>query len=89
MLNQRFSDQELIQRLSEVPEVRDRLESLLLTVTDEQGELKEAESAELQVIEEMRQMGHLALNAWATRRVKQASEAQLKVPAVWQEGKKN
>ena len=86
MLNTHLSDQELLQHLGNAPEIRDRLESLLLAVADERGELKEADSAELRLIEEMRQMGHASLSAWAMRQVVQESEAQLTAPLVWREG---
>ena len=89
MHTQHFSDEALIQHLVEAPEIRTQLESLLLAVTDEQGKLKEAESAELRIIEEVRQMGRVALSSWASHRVVQENEAQSETPAVWQEGKKN
>ena len=52
-----LSDEELVRRLEGHPQLRQRMESLLLAVEDEAGELREADAAELRVIDEMRRMG--------------------------------
>ena len=84
-----MSDAELMKRLSAHPELRSRMESLLLAVEDEVGELKQAEAAEMRVIEEMRRTGQVALQAWATRQVGKASQEMRQEAGVWSEGKKN
>ena len=53
-----MSDEALLERLNEHPELRSRVESMLLIVGDEIGNLQEADAAELRLIEEMRRMGH-------------------------------
>ena len=45
-----MSDAELMKRLSAHPELRSRMESLLLAVEDEAGDLKQADAAELRVL---------------------------------------
>jgi len=85
-----LSDDDLFKKLIAHPELRNRVESLLLAVEDEAGELKEADAAEMRVIEEMRRMGQEALQAWAARQVDKTSQElrQSDEPA-WREGKKN
>lgn len=84
-----LSDAELVKRLSAYPELRCRMESLLLAVEDEAGELQKADEAELRVIEEMRRTGKVALQAWAQRQVDKTSQEAEQVGDVWREGKKN
>ena len=84
-----MSDAELVKRLSAHPELRSRMESLLLAVEDEAGELKRADEAEMRVIEEMRRTGKVALQAWAQRQVDKTSQETGQVGKVWREGKKN
>ena len=85
-----LSDDDLVRKLSAHPDLRNRVESLLLAVEDEAGELKEADAAEMLVREEMRRMGQEALQAWAARQVDKTSKefSQSSEPA-WREGKKN
>ena len=83
-----MSDAELVKRLSAHPELRSRMESLLLAVEDEAGELKIADEAEMRVIEEMRRTGKVALQAWAERQVDKTSQVTRQVDNVWREGKK-
>ena len=85
-----LSDADLVRKLSAHPELRNRVESLLLAVEDEAGELKEADAAEMRVIEEMRRLGQEALQAWAARQVdKTSKELRQSGGPAWQEGKKN
>lgn len=85
-----LSDDDLVRKLSAHPDLRSRVESLLLAVEDEAGELREADAAEMLIIEEMRRMGQEALQAWAARQVDKTSKefSQSGEPA-WREGKKN
>lgn len=85
-----LSDDDLVRKLSAHPELRNRVESLLLAVEDEAGELREADAAEMRVIEEMRRMGREALQAWAVGQVgKTSKEFSQTSGAAWREGKKN
>ena len=85
-----LSDEDLLRKLSAHPDLRNRVESLVLAVEDEAGELKEADAAEMRVIEEMRRMGQEALQAWAARQVdKTSKELRETGGPVRREGKKN
>ena len=84
-----MSDAELVRRLGSHPDLRSRMESLLLAVEDETGELKTADAAEMQVIEVIRRTGHDALQAWAKHQVEKTSQECKQSVDVWSEGKKN
>ena len=84
-----MSDTELVRRLGAHPELRSRMESLLLAVEDETGELKTADAAEMRVIEVIRRTGHDALQAWAKHQVEKTSQETRQTAGVWSEGKKN
>ena len=85
-----LSDGDLVRKLIAHPELRNRVESLLLAVEDEAGELTEADAAEMRVIEEMRRMGQEALQAWAAGQVDKSAKAlRQSGEPVWREGKKN
>ena len=83
-----MSDAELLKRLGAHPDLRSRMESLLLAVEDEAGELKKADAAEMRVIEEMRRTGQVVLQAWANRQVGKTSQEIRQAAGVWREGKK-
>ena len=84
-----LSDAELVRRLGAHPELRSQMESLLLAVEDETGELKTADAAEMRIIEEMRRSGKVALQSWATRQVEKTAQEVKGRTGVWSEGKKN
>jgi len=84
-----MSDAELVRRLGAHPDLRSRMESLLLAVEDETGELKTADAAEMRVIEVIRRTGHDALQAWASHQVEKTSQEPKQTAGVWSEGKKN
>ena len=56
-----MSDVEQVRRLGLHPELRSQIESLVLAVQDETGELKTADAAEMRVREMIRRTGHDAL----------------------------
>lgn len=84
-----MSDTELVRRLAAHPDLRSRMESLLLAVEDETGELKTADAAEMRVIEVIRRTGRDALQAWAKHQVERTSQEPKQITGVWSEGKKN
>jgi len=84
-----MSDEALLNRLNEHPELRSRVESMLLVVDDEMGNLQEADAAEMQLIEQMRRMGQESLQAWASGQADKASASVARESKVWREGKKN
>ena len=64
-----MSDAELMRRLGAHPDLGSRIESLVLAVEDETGELKTADAVEMRVIEMMRRTGRNALQSWARHQV--------------------
>jgi len=83
-----LSDTELVKRLGTHPALRTQIESLILAVEDETGELKTADAAEMRVIEVIRRTGHDALQAWASHQVEKATQQPLQTAGIWSEGKK-
>jgi hypothetical protein len=84
-----LSDEALLNCLNEHPELRRRVESIVLLVADEKGELREADAVEMQLIEQMRRMGQESLQAWATGQAAQAADSVGQEAGVWRGGKKN
>ena len=65
-------DRMLLERLNRHPHLRARMESLLAVVEDAAGDCAKADAAERRVIDELRQMGHDVLTAWAERGVERS-----------------
>lgn len=84
-----LSDEALLNRLNAHPGLRSRVESMLLVVEDEMGNLQEADAAEMQLIEEMRRMGQESLQAWASGQAAKAAESVSRESKARREGKKN
>jgi len=84
-----MSDEALLNRLNGHPELRSRVESMLLVIDDEMGNLQEADAAEMRLIDEMRRMGQESLQAWATVQADKTSESTARESNAWREGKKN
>lgn len=85
----KLSDAEWVSKLSAHPHIRNRIESLVSVVADEAGDLKEADAAEMRMIEEIRRLGQEALQAWAGCQVERSSQELDRAGGVWREGKKN
>jgi hypothetical protein len=89
MQAKQMSDEDMVKRLNQHPELRERVAQLLLTVRDEGGDLKRADDAEQRLTEELRRMGQEAMQAWAQRQV-QSTEQELRAGGrAHREGKKN
>lgn len=84
-----MSDEALLDRLNGHPGLRGRVESMLLVVDDEMGNLQEADAAEMQLIEQMRRMGQESLQAWAGGQAAKAAEIAGQESGAWRGGKKN
>ena len=84
-----MSDAELVRRLGAHPDLRSRIEVLVLAIEDETGELKTADAAEMRVMEMMRRTGRDALQSWAQHQLDKTSYACKQASGVWSEGKKN
>ncbi len=79
----------LIDRLDRHPVLRNRVESLLRVIEDAEGDCEKADAAERRMIEELRQMGHEALTAWAERGVEKQTVWAQAEPDWRPGGKKN
>lgn len=88
-MTQQLTDEELLNRLNAHPEIRNRLESTLLAVADEQNELGDAHAVEWRLIDEMREMGRASLQAWAQQKTERETLNRQEADGVWREGKKN
>ena len=82
-------DHVLCERLNRHPLLRARVESLLAVVEDAAGDCEKADAAERRMIEELRQMGHEALTAWAERGVEKRAVVAQAEPDWRPGGKKN
>lgn len=90
LLNPSQTSESFEQRLNAHPELRAKFEVLLSVVENAQGALILADAAEQRMIEELRQMGQVALQDWATRQEQQQSEAfRREHPTANRSGKKN
>ena len=83
------SDEEILRRLNAHPQIKDRIASMLAVVEDAGGDLKEADAAEMRLIEEIRRMGQEAMQAWANRQVEKSEQELRRGGQVQREGKKN
>jgi hypothetical protein len=83
-----LSDEALLDRLNEHPGLRSRVESMLLVVVDEKGELQGADAAEMQLIERMRRMGQESLQAWTSGQAVMAAARVGQERGAWRGGGK-
>jgi len=83
------NDKELMRVLNANPQIKNRIASMLAVVQDAAGDLKEADAAEMRLIEEIRLMGQEAMQSWASRQVELTEQAVRRGGQVQREGKKN
>ena len=83
------NDEELMRALNANPQVKNRIASMLAVVQDAAGDLKEADAAEMRLIEEIRLIGQEAMQSWANRQVELTEQAVRRGGQVQREGKKN
>jgi hypothetical protein len=88
-MSQARGELDLLEKLKKHPKLFARVEELLGVVENTDGDIKKASEAELRVIEEIRQMGHEALQSWAAGQVKKANEELTKKGGIRSAGKKN
>lgn len=83
------SDEAILKGLNANPQIKRRIASLLAAVEDAAGDLKEADAAEMRLIEEIRRMGQEAMQAWAERQIAASEKEVRRGGQVHREGKKN
>ena len=84
-----LSDEAILRGLNANPQIKNRIASLLAAVEDAAGDLKEADAAEMRLIEEIRRMGREAMQAWANRQIEMTGQDVWRGGQVQREGKKN
>jgi hypothetical protein len=84
-----LSDDAILRGLNANPQIKSRVASLLAAVEDAGGDLKEADAAEMRMIEEIRRMGQEAMQAWADRQIEASEKEVRRGGRVHREGKKN
>ena len=89
MESKMLSDEAILRGLNANPQIKSRIASLLAVVEDAAGDLKEADAAEMRLIEEMRRMGQEAMQAWANRQIEKTEQEIRQGGQVQREGKKN
>lgn len=67
------TEESLHTRLQHYPALCERLESLLNIVENAAGDHAKADAAEQAVLEEVRKLGHTALQSWADQAVQRAT----------------
>jgi len=71
------------------PHLKARIDALVAIVEDGEGEVKRADEAERRVIEELRRLGHEALQGWASGQEAEQAAAVRAQAGVCGQGKKN
>ena len=82
-------DEAILRGLNAHPQIKSRIASMLAVIEDAGGDLKEADAAEMRLIEEIRRMGQEAMQAWANRQLEMTGQEVLRGGQVQREGKKN
>ena len=83
------SDEAILRALNAHPQIKSRIAAILAVVEDAAGDLKEADAAEIRLIEEIRRMGQEAMQAWASHQVDLVEQEIRRTAGVHREGKKN
>ena len=84
-----LSDEAILRGLNANPQIKNRIASMLAVIEDAAGDLKEADAAEMRLIEEIRRMGQEAMQAWANRQIEITEQEVRRGGQVQREGKKN
>jgi len=82
-------DQELLDRLTRHPHLKERIKSLLSIAEDSEGDLETADEAEGRIIQEVRQMGQELLTRWAESRIGRVEGSLPKAEGWVRSGQKN
>jgi hypothetical protein len=89
MATTKLSDEEFWAFLEKHPDLRDRFASIVSAVENSEGNLKEADTAEERILEEMRHLGREAMQGWAERQVEVTEQEIRQQPQMHRQGKKN
>src|SRR5271155_2889069 len=89
MATTKLSDEEFLAFLEKHADLRDRFASIVGVVENSEGNLKEADTAEERILEEMRHLGREAMQGWAERQVEVTEQEIRQQPQMHRQGKKN
>lgn len=84
-----LSDEAILRGLNANPKIKSRIASMLAVVEDAAGDLKEADAAEMRLIEEVRLLGQEAMQAWANKQIEMTEQEVRRGGQARREGKKN
>lgn len=84
-----LSDEAILRGLNANPQIKNRIASMLAVVEDAAGDLKEADAAEMRLIEEIRRLGQEAMQAWANKQIELTEQEVRRDGLAQREGKKN
>ena len=84
-----MSDEAILRGLNANPHIKSRIASMLAVVQDAGGDLRQADAAEMRLIEEIRRMGQEAMQSWADRQNEVTEQEVRRSGRVQREGKKN
>lgn len=84
-----LSDEAILRGLNANPQIKNRIASMLAVVEDAAGDLKEADAAEMRLIEEVRRLGQEAMQAWANQQIEITEQEVRRGGQAQREGKKN
>ena len=88
MATTKLSNEEFLAFLEKHPDLRDRFASIVSAVEDSEGNLKEADTAEERILEEMRHLGQEAMQGWAERQVEVTEQEIRQQAQMHRQGKK-
>src|ERR1700677_3021741 len=89
MATTKLSNEEFLAFLEKHPDLRDRFASIVSVVENSEGNLKEADTAEEGIIEEVRHLGGEGMQGGAERQVEVTEQEIRQQPQMHRQGKKN
>ena len=69
-----LAEQQFLERLRRHPELLARFQSILELTRNADGPVQTADAVEERLIQELRQLGHLTMNQWATQAEQRVSD---------------
>ncbi len=83
-----LSDEAILRGFNANPQIKNRIAAMLAAVEDAAGDLKEADAAEMRLIEEARRLGQEAMQAWANKQIEVTEQEVRRGGRARREGKK-
>ncbi len=83
-----LSDEAILRGFNANPQIKNQIAAMLAAVEDAAGDLKEADAAEMRLIEEARRLGQEAMQAWANKQIEVTEQEVRRGGRARREGKK-